>query len=58
MEDTSTTEVVTPEVVEPAVKPSTGNKTKGVCDIVFLIDATGSMQPAIDDLKRNICQCR
>ena len=60
MEETTTPEVVTPEVVdvapavEPAVKPSTGNKTKGVCDIVFLIDATGSMQPAIDDLKRNI----
>lgn len=30
------------------------NKVKGVCDIVFLIDATGSMQPAIDDLKNNI----
>lgn len=30
------------------------NKVKGVCDIVFLIDATGSMQPAIDDLKKNI----
>lgn len=29
-------------------------KTKGVCDIVFLIDATGSMQPAIDDLKKNV----
>jgi hypothetical protein len=23
-------------------------------DIVFLIDATGSMQPCIDDLKQNI----
>ena len=30
------------------------NKVKGVCDIVFLMDATGSMQPAIDDLKKNI----
>ena len=29
-------------------------KVKGVCDIVFLVDATGSMQPAIDDLKENI----
>lgn len=36
MEDASTTEVVTPETVKPAVKPSTGNKTKGVCDIVFM----------------------
>ena len=43
----------TPEVT-PEVKPPTGNKTKGVCDIVFLMDTTGSMQPAIDDLKKNI----
>lgn len=30
------------------------NKPKGVCDIVFLIDATGSMQPCINDIKNNI----
>lgn len=30
------------------------DKVKGVCDIVFLIDATGSMQPCIDDIKNNI----
>ena len=30
------------------------NKVKGVVDICFLIDATGSMQPCIDDIKRNI----
>ena len=36
-----------------AVK-ATAAQAKGVCDIVFLIDATGSMQPAIDDLKSNI----
>ncbi len=30
------------------------NKVKGVCDIVFLIDATGSMQPSINDIKNNI----
>ncbi len=30
------------------------DKVKGVCDIVFLIDATGSMQPSIDDIKNNI----
>ena len=55
-------EVVVPEVVpaevpvpaETPTRPSTGDKVKGVCDIVFLIDATGSMQPAIDDLKNNI----
>jgi hypothetical protein len=29
-------------------------KSKGVVDIVFLIDATGSMQPCIDALKNNI----
>ena len=30
------------------------SKLKGVVDIVFLIDATGSMQPCIDALKNNI----
>lgn len=30
------------------------NKTKGVVDIVFLLDVTGSMQPCIDALKNNI----
>jgi len=29
-------------------------KAKGVVDLVFLIDATGSMQPCIDALKNNI----
>lgn len=29
-------------------------KVKGVADIVFLIDATGSMQACIDDVKNNI----
>ncbi|MBQ3343449.1 MAG: VWA domain-containing protein [Kiritimatiellae bacterium] len=29
-------------------------KVKGVCDIVFLIDATGSMSPSINDIKNNI----
>lgn len=29
-------------------------KTKGVADIVFLIDVTGSMQPCIEALKRNV----
>ncbi|HOI54324.1 MAG TPA: VWA domain-containing protein [Phycisphaerae bacterium] len=31
-----------------------GAKVKGIVDIVFLIDATGSMQPCIDALKANI----
>lgn len=30
------------------------NKVKGVADICFLIDVTGSMQPCIDDIKNNI----
>jgi hypothetical protein len=29
-------------------------KTKGIVDLVFLIDATGSMAPCIDALKKNI----
>ena len=29
-------------------------KTKGVVDICFLLDATGSMQPCIDNIKENI----
>lgn len=33
---------------------SSRNKVKGVADICFLIDATGSMQPCIDDIKNNI----
>jgi hypothetical protein len=32
----------------------TGQKVKGVVDIVFLLDVTGSMQPCIDALKNNI----
>lgn len=44
-----------PEVIEETetiLSPT--SKVKGVCDIVFLVDATGSMQPAINDLKNNI----
>ena len=29
-------------------------KKKGVADIVFLIDVSGSMQPCLDALKENI----
>lgn len=46
--ETPTEFVATPPVL------TTAGKTKGVCDIVFLMDAIGSMQPAIDDLKKNI----
>jgi len=34
--------------------PSQQGKVKGVADIVFLLDVTGSMQPCIDALKDNI----
>lgn len=44
---------------EPAVDvmaqaPAPRAKTKGVADIVFLIDVSGSMAPVIDALRRNI----
>lgn len=49
------TETAVALAAEPmtAVKAAS-DKIKGVCDVVFLIDATGSMKPAIDDLKSNI----
>ncbi|MEP6914698.1 MAG: VWA domain-containing protein [Acidobacteriota bacterium] len=34
--------------------PQTRAKTKGVADVVFLIDVTGSMAPIIDALRKNI----
>ncbi len=34
--------------------PQSQEKVKGVADIVFLIDVSGSMQPCIDALKQNI----
>ena len=34
--------------------PQTRAKTKGVADIVFVIDVSGSMAPCIDALRRNI----
>ena len=41
--------VMTPEAAVDAAK-----KVKGVCDLVCVRDTTGSMQPAINDLKKNI----
>jgi hypothetical protein len=38
----------------PAAAPAPRSKTKGVADIVFLIDVSGSMAPVIDALRRNI----
>jgi hypothetical protein len=53
-----------PEAVAAESDPATANhappdaqprpKTKGVADIVFLIDISGSMSPCIDALRRNI----
>jgi hypothetical protein len=41
-----------PETAAPALAPR--GKTKGVADIVFLVDVSGSMAPCIDALRRNI----
>ena len=38
----------------PGAAPQTRAKTKGVADVVFLIDVSGSMAPAIDALRKNI----
>jgi hypothetical protein len=37
-----------------AAAPQTRAKTKGVADVVFLIDVSGSMAPIIDALRKNI----
>jgi hypothetical protein len=37
-----------------APAPQTRAKTKGVADVVFLIDVSGSMSPIIDALRKNI----
>jgi hypothetical protein len=42
------------EPAAPAAAPQTRAKTKGVADVVFLIDVSGSMAPIIDALRRNI----
>jgi len=42
------------EVAPPSAAPPARGKTKGVADIVFLVDVTGSMAPIIDALRRNI----
>lgn len=38
----------------PAAAPQMRAKTKGVADVVFLIDVSGSMAPIIDALRKNI----
>jgi hypothetical protein len=42
------------EPAPPAPGPQTPAKTKGVADVVFLIDVSGSMAPIIDALRKNI----
>ncbi|MEO6369009.1 MAG: vWA domain-containing protein [Steroidobacteraceae bacterium] len=42
------------ELAAPTAVPQARAKTKGVADIVFLIDISGSMSPIIDALRRNI----
>ncbi|HYP99009.1 MAG TPA: vWA domain-containing protein [Polyangiaceae bacterium] len=44
--------IAEPAVAAPAPVPRA--KTKGVADIVFVIDITGSMAPCIDALRKNI----
>ena len=43
-----------PQLAPPAPAPQARAKTKGVADIVFLIDVSGSMAPVIDALRRNV----
>ena len=42
------------EPAPPVPAPQTRARTKGVADVVFLIDVSGSMAPIIDALRRNI----
>ena len=42
------------EPAAPASAPQPRAKTKGVADVVFLIDVSGSMAPIIDALRKNI----
>ncbi|MBL6081110.1 hypothetical protein JMJ56_24195 [Belnapia sp. T18] len=42
------------EVAPETQVPQSRGKTKGIADIVFLIDVSGSMEPCIDALRTNI----
>jgi hypothetical protein len=48
----ASTGVAAPAAAAPI--PQTRSKTKGVADIVFVVDVSGSMSPCIDALRRNI----
>ena len=55
IEVTAPTDVADGPVDVPVAPPLTPRpKTKGVADIVFVIDVTGSMTPIIDALRKNI----
>ena len=51
---TTTTTSASAMTTSPSTTSPATPKIKGVADIVFLLDATGSMQPNIDAVKRNI----
>ena len=42
------------EIATSQVAPQSREKTKGVADIVFVVDISGSMAPCIDALRQNI----
>ncbi|HEX9946724.1 MAG TPA: vWA domain-containing protein [Allosphingosinicella sp.] len=42
------------EIASAAQAPQSREKTKGVADIVFVVDISGSMAPCIDALRQNI----
>lgn len=55
--DLAVTDEASAGVAAPAASapvPQTRSKTKGVADIVFVVDVSGSMAPCIDALRRNI----
>lgn len=58
MTATTTTPAASAATAVPATSAASAAtprpKIRGVADIVFLLDATGSMQPSIDAVKRNI----
>ncbi len=51
-DETAASGVAAPALDAPA--PQARAKTKGVADLVFVVDVTGSMAPCIDALRKNI----
>lgn len=57
MGEPATTEENSPGIAQPAAAaplPQTRSKTKGVADLVFVVDISGSMATCIDALRTNI----